>query len=138
MGTLHAWESFGDNAPPDIQAVAKGLGGGSVVVFSPSHFRTRADAMLRYTAIGAVLMSKKVVDGIRDKGGFWKHGHTYQVGFYWEIIPDFSHTTVVGTGDCLRCVSGRSTSHQGASPVRDVSYSRGIPPLFADRTIAGT
>lgn len=32
MGTLHAWESFGDNAPPDIQAVAKGLGGGSVIV----------------------------------------------------------------------------------------------------------
>jgi hypothetical protein len=30
MGTLHAWESFGDGARPDIQAVAKGLGGGSV------------------------------------------------------------------------------------------------------------
>jgi len=28
MGTTHAWESFGDNEPPDIQAVAKGLGGG--------------------------------------------------------------------------------------------------------------
>ena len=28
MGTMHAWESFGDNTPPDIQAVAKGLGGG--------------------------------------------------------------------------------------------------------------
>jgi adenosylmethionine-8-amino-7-oxononanoate aminotransferase len=30
MGTTHAWESFGDNEPPDIQAVAKGLGGGCV------------------------------------------------------------------------------------------------------------
>ena len=30
MGTLHAWESFGDGASPDIQAVAKGLGGGYV------------------------------------------------------------------------------------------------------------
>jgi len=59
MGTLHAWESFGDNTPPDIQAVAKGLGGG-------------------YTTIGAVLMSQKVVDGVQDKGGVWKHGHTYQ------------------------------------------------------------
>jgi E3 ubiquitin-protein ligase TRIP12 len=60
MGTTHAWESFGDNEPPDIQAVAKGLGG-------------------EYASIGAVLMSKQVADGIRDKNGFWKHGHTYMV-----------------------------------------------------------
>jgi len=59
MGTTHAWESFGDNVSPDIQAVAKGLGGG-------------------YASIAAVLMSKQVADGIRDKCGFWKHGHTYQ------------------------------------------------------------
>lgn len=32
MGTLHAWESYGDNVSPDIQAIAKGLGGGCVVV----------------------------------------------------------------------------------------------------------
>lgn len=30
MGTLHAWQSYGDNVSPDIQAVAKGLGGGYV------------------------------------------------------------------------------------------------------------
>lgn len=30
MGSLHAWETFGDGVAPDIQAVAKGLGGGSV------------------------------------------------------------------------------------------------------------
>ncbi|THH12821.1 hypothetical protein EW146_g7335 [Bondarzewia mesenterica] len=59
MGTLHAWESFGDGEAPDIQAVAKGLGGG-------------------YAAIGAVLVSKQVADGVRDGSGFWKHGHTYQ------------------------------------------------------------
>lgn len=59
MGTLHAWESFGDGEAPDIQAVAKGLGGG-------------------YASIGAVLMSKQVADGVRDGSGFWKHGHTYQ------------------------------------------------------------
>ncbi|KAI0924247.1 hypothetical protein AcW2_005178 [Taiwanofungus camphoratus] len=60
LGTLHAWESFGDNVAPDIQAVAKGLGGG-------------------YASIGAVLMSKRVADGIRDSSaGIWKHGHTYQ------------------------------------------------------------
>ncbi|KAJ3996321.1 hypothetical protein F5050DRAFT_1571693 [Lentinula boryana] len=59
MGTTHAWESFGDGAAPDIQAVAKGLGGG-------------------YASIGAVLMSKTVAEGIRGKSGIWKHGHTYQ------------------------------------------------------------
>ncbi|KAG6853891.1 hypothetical protein C0991_000356 [Blastosporella zonata] len=59
MGTLHAWESFGDNASPHIQAVAKGLGGG-------------------YAPIGGVLMSKKVADGIKNGSGLWKHGHTYQ------------------------------------------------------------
>lgn len=30
MGTLHAWESYGDGVSPDLQAVAKGLGGGYV------------------------------------------------------------------------------------------------------------
>ncbi|KAG6906252.1 hypothetical protein DXG01_014970 [Tephrocybe rancida] len=59
MGTLHAWESFGDNEAPDIQAVAKGLGGG-------------------YAPIGAILMSKKVAEGITKGSGLWKHGHTYQ------------------------------------------------------------
>ncbi|KAG6812731.1 hypothetical protein H0H92_000948 [Tricholoma furcatifolium] len=59
MGTLHGWESFGDNVAPDIQAVAKGLGGG-------------------YASIGAILMSKKVADGIRNGSGLVKHGHTYQ------------------------------------------------------------
>lgn len=59
LGTLHAWEQYGDGVKPDIQAVAKGLGGG-------------------YAAIGAVLISKKVADGIRDASGVWKHGHTYQ------------------------------------------------------------
>ncbi|KAG7094891.1 hypothetical protein E1B28_005698 [Marasmius oreades] len=59
MGTMHAWESFGDGEAPDIQAVAKGLGGG-------------------YASIGAVLISKEVAQGIRSKSGFWKHGHTYQ------------------------------------------------------------
>ncbi|KAI0372588.1 PLP-dependent transferase [Pilatotrama ljubarskyi] len=59
MGTLHAWESYGDGVSPDLQAVAKGLGGG-------------------YAAIGAVLISKRVADGLRDASGFWKHGHTYQ------------------------------------------------------------
>lgn len=39
MGTLHAWESFGDNTPPDIQAIAKGLGGGLVDLMSSFYLR---------------------------------------------------------------------------------------------------
>ncbi|KAG1728087.1 hypothetical protein EDB19DRAFT_1897431 [Suillus lakei] len=53
MGTL------ADGAAPDLQAVAKGLGGG-------------------YAAIGAVLISPKVAKGIRGSSGLLKHGHTYQ------------------------------------------------------------
>jgi len=59
MGTMHAWESFGDGVAPDIQGVAKGLGGG-------------------YASIGAVLMSKRIATGLRGASGLWKHGHTYQ------------------------------------------------------------
>ena len=59
MGTLHAWESFGDGVAPDLQAVAKGLGGG-------------------YVSIGAMLMNHRVASGLRQGSGFMKHGHTYQ------------------------------------------------------------
>ncbi|TRM65526.1 pyridoxal phosphate-dependent transferase [Schizophyllum amplum] len=45
MGSYHAWQTYGPDSPPDIQAVAKGLGGG-------------------YAAIGAVLMSAKVAKAI--------------------------------------------------------------------------
>ncbi|CAE6403477.1 unnamed protein product [Rhizoctonia solani] len=62
MGTLHAWESFGDGMAPDLQAIAKGLGGGYI----------------RYASIGAVLVSPRVAKGIRDGSGYWLHGHTYQ------------------------------------------------------------
>jgi len=55
-GTLHAWETEG--IAPDIQAVAKGLGGG-------------------YQPIGAVLANARVVDPIRDGSGAFQHGHTY-------------------------------------------------------------
>ncbi|KAF8557697.1 hypothetical protein OG21DRAFT_1434490 [Imleria badia] len=59
MGSLHAWQSVGDGAAPDLQAVAKGLGGG-------------------YASIGAVLLSPTVARGIRGGSGLLKHGHTYQ------------------------------------------------------------
>jgi adenosylmethionine-8-amino-7-oxononanoate aminotransferase len=55
-GTLHAWEQEG--IAPDLQAVAKGLGGG-------------------YQPIGAVLVSRRVVDAIECGSGAFQHGHTY-------------------------------------------------------------
>jgi len=56
-GTLHAWEAEG--VAPDIQVIAKGLGGG-------------------YQPIGGILMSDRVLDPIRDGSGGFMHGHTYQ------------------------------------------------------------
>ncbi|MGH6641582.1 MAG: aspartate aminotransferase family protein [Bradyrhizobium sp.] len=55
-GTLHAWEQEG--IAPDIQAVAKGLGGG-------------------YQPIGAMLASGPIIDTIRQGSGAFQHGHTY-------------------------------------------------------------
>ena len=93
--------------------------------------------MLRYSAIGAVLMSKKVVDGI-CQAGFWRHGHTYQVVVFF-FLGNFSRvlTPIVGASDFLRRVSGRSKSHQGESTTREVPNSRKIPLFFAEKTIAG-
>jgi adenosylmethionine-8-amino-7-oxononanoate aminotransferase len=55
-GTLHAWEQEG--VSPDIQAIAKGLGGG-------------------YQPIGAMLASGRITEAIRDGSGAFQHGHTY-------------------------------------------------------------
>lgn len=55
-GTTHAWEQEG--VAPDIQAIAKGLGGG-------------------YQPIGAMLANGKIIDTIRSGSGAFQHGHTY-------------------------------------------------------------
>jgi adenosylmethionine-8-amino-7-oxononanoate aminotransferase len=55
-GTRHAWEQEG--IAPDIQAIAKGLGGG-------------------YQPIGAMLARGEIIDTIRSGSGAFQHGHTY-------------------------------------------------------------
>jgi len=55
-GTRHAWEQEG--IAPDIQAIAKGLGGG-------------------YQPIGAMLASGRIIDTIAHGSGAFQHGHTY-------------------------------------------------------------
>ncbi len=56
-GTMHAWEQEG--IAPDLQVVAKGLGGG-------------------YQPIGGVLIARRIVDAIAQGSGSFMHGHTYQ------------------------------------------------------------
>ncbi len=56
-GTTHAWEQEG--VPPDIQAVAKGLGGG-------------------YAPIGGILAGGRVIEALRAGSGGFQHGQTYQ------------------------------------------------------------
>jgi len=56
-GTTHAWEQEG--IAPDLQAIAKGLGGG-------------------YQPIGALLVSRRVLEVLEAGSGAFVHGHTYQ------------------------------------------------------------
>ncbi len=56
-GTMHAWEQEG--VVPDLQIIAKGLGGG-------------------YQPIGGILIAAKIVAGVAAGSGAFQHGHTYQ------------------------------------------------------------
>ena len=56
-GTMHAWEQEG--VAPDLQIVAKGLGGG-------------------YQPIGGILISGRIIAALAAGSGGFVHGHTYQ------------------------------------------------------------
>jgi adenosylmethionine-8-amino-7-oxononanoate aminotransferase len=61
VGEMHAWMTEGIDGP-DIQTVAKALGGG----FAP---------------IGGILLRQKIVDVLEKGTRVLQHGHTYQVSF---------------------------------------------------------
>ena len=56
-GVQHAWMDEG--VVPDIQVIAKGLGGG-------------------YQPIGGILITATIIDALRAGTGSFQHGHTYQ------------------------------------------------------------
>lgn len=56
-GAIHAWQV--DGVVPDIQLVGKGLAAG-------------------YGTISALLVSDRVVSGLKQGGGYFVHGQTYQ------------------------------------------------------------
>jgi adenosylmethionine-8-amino-7-oxononanoate aminotransferase len=121
-GTLHAWEQEG--IAPDIQAVAKGLGGG-------------------YQPIGALLASARVVDAIRDGSGAFQHGHTYlahpvacaaALAVQQVIREDGLLARVREQGDLLdRRLTDRFGNHPHIGDIRGRGLFRGLE-LVADRT----
>jgi adenosylmethionine-8-amino-7-oxononanoate aminotransferase len=121
-GTLHAWEQEG--VSPDIQAVAKGLGGG-------------------YQPIGALLASARVVDAIRDGSGAFQHGHTYlahpvacaaALAVQQVIREDGLLARVVEQGDLLdQRLTDRFGNHPHIGDIRGRGLFRGLE-LVADRT----
>ena len=56
-GTMHAWQQ--EDVTPDIQVIAKGLGGG-------------------YQPIGGILISDRIVQALAAGSGGFLHGQTYQ------------------------------------------------------------
>ena len=120
-GTLHAWEQEG--IAPDIQTVAKGLGGG-------------------YQPIGAMLATGRVVDALRDGSGAFQHGHTYlahpvacaaALAVQQVIREDNLLPQVAERGALLdQRLTERLGNHRHVGDIRGRGLFRGIE-LVADR-----
>ena len=120
-GTLHAWQQEGIS--PDLQAIAKGLGGG-------------------YQPIGALLASARIVDALRDGSGAFQHGHTYlahpvacaaALAVQQVIQDDGLLARVRQQGDLLdQRLTERFGNHPHIGDIRGRGLFRGIE-LVADR-----
>ena len=125
-GTMHAWEQEG--VAPDIQAVAKGLGGG-------------------YQPIGAVLASGRVVGALRDGSGAFQHGHTYlahpvacaaALAVQQAIREDGLLAAVRERGALLeQLLAERLGNHRHVGDIRGRGLFQGIE-LVADRSTKAT
>lgn len=119
-GTLHAWEAEG--IAPDIQTIAKGLGGG-------------------YQPIGAVLANGRVADAFRSGSGAFMHGHTYlghpiacaaALAVQRVIREEGLLSQVVSRGDLLmKQLQARFSGHPHVGDVRGRGLFIGIE-LVAD------
>ncbi|MFN0182695.1 MAG: aspartate aminotransferase family protein [Aquabacterium sp.] len=120
-GTLHACEQEG--VAPDLQVVAKGLGAG-------------------YQAIGAVLVSGRVVQAIQAGSGFFQHGHTY-IGHPVACAAALAVQRTIRDEGLLQQVrqrtphlqallQGRLGGHPNVGDIRGRGYFQGIE-LVADR-----
>ncbi len=120
-GTLHAWQQEG--VAPDIQTVAKGLGGG-------------------YQPVGAMLASARVVDALRQGSGAFQHGHTY-LAHPVACAAALAVQQVIRSDGLLDDVRDRGTlleqrlterlgNHRNVGDIRGRGLFRGIE-LVADR-----
>jgi adenosylmethionine-8-amino-7-oxononanoate aminotransferase len=120
-GTLFACEREG--IAPDLVAIAKGLGAG-------------------YQPIGALLVSGKIFDTIRDGSGFFQHGHTYMghpvacaaaLAVQHAIRDEDLLANVVRQGEALDgALHERLGNHPNVGDIRGRGLFRGLE-LVADR-----
>ena len=120
-GTMHAWEQEG--IAPDIQVIAKGLGGG-------------------YQPIGGILIGKRIIDALRAGSGSFRHGHTYQahpvacaaaLAVQKVIREDGLLTNVRAMGELLMAgLTERLGNHRHVGDIRGRGLFQAIE-LVADR-----
>lgn len=120
-GTMHAWEQEG--VTPDLQAVAKGLGAG-------------------YLPLGAMLVSRRVVEALAAGSGAVAHGQTFQAhpvacaaGLEVQrvIADERLLENVVGAGAALaEALTARLAHHPHVADIRGRGLFLGLE-FVADR-----
>lgn len=123
-GTLFACEQEG--VVPDMIAVAKGLGAG-------------------YQPIGALLVSGKIYEAVREGSGYFQHGHTYMghpvacaaaLAVQRVIREEDLLARVRAMGDALaRALQARFGDHPHVGDIRGRGLFRGLE-IVADRASA--